>query len=105
MKKSENDIVQDILARVSEAQAKQPDKPLDEAALKKIEALVRQQWGGDRPYIGIKTGDGHSHSDRNSRIYRQYLQGERVEFLAIKHSLSRSQVLRAIQAARAAGLS
>lgn len=102
MQKSENDIVQDILARVAEAQAKQPDKPLDEAALKKIEAMVRQQWGGDRPYIGIKTGDGHS--DRNSRIYRQHLQGERAEFLARRHDMSRSQVLRIIQAAKSNGV-
>lgn len=102
MQKSENDIVQDILARVLEAQAKQAGKPLDEAALKKIEASVRQQWAGDRPYIGITGADGHS--DRNSRIYRQHLQGERAEFLARRHGISKSQVLRVIQAAKSNGV-
>lgn len=102
-KKSENDIVQDILARVAEASAKQTDKPLDEAALKKIELDVRQQWGGDRPYIGLKSGEGHS--ERNSRIYRQHLAGERTEFLARRHSLSNSQVTRIIsQAAKSNGV-
>lgn len=102
-KKSENDIVNDILARVAEAAAKQPGKPLDEGALKKIELDVRQQWGGDRPYIGLKTGDGHS--DRNSRIYRQHLAGERTDFLARRHSLSKSQVERIIgQAAKSNGV-
>lgn len=102
-KKSENDIVQDILARVAEAAAKQGGKPLDEAALKKIDSDVRQQWGGDRPYIGIKMGEGHS--ERNSRIYRQHLAGERSEFLARRHSLSKSQVERIIgQAAKSNGV-
>lgn len=102
-KKSENDIVNDILARVAEAATKQPGKPLDEAALKKIELDVRQQWGGDRPYIGLKTGEGHS--ERNSRIYRQHLAGERSEFLARRHSLSKSQVERIIgQAAKSNGV-
>ena len=97
-KKSENDIVQDILARVAEAAAKQPDKPLSDDVLKKIEQDVRHQWGGDRPYIGIRSGEGHS--ERNSRIYRQYLQGERLEFLARRHSISYSQTKRIIQTQR-----
>lgn len=102
-KKSENDIVNDILARVAEAAAKQPGKPLDETVLRKIELDVRQQWGGDRPYIGLKTGEGHS--ERNSRIYRQHLQGERTDFLARRHNLSRSQVERIIgQAAKSNGV-
>ena len=102
-KKSENDIVNDILARVAESAAKQPGTALDEDLLKKIERDVRQQWGGDRPYIGLKTGEGHS--ERNSRIYRQHLQGERSEFLARRHNLSKSQVDRIIgQASKSNGV-
>lgn len=63
--------------------------------MKSVEAGVRADWGGDRVFIAKRRGEGHS--NRNSRIFRDYLAGERVKLLSRRYELSERQVLRIIK--------
>jgi len=67
-------------------------------ALKGVETSVRADWGGDRVFIAKRSGEVHS--NRNSRIFRDYLAGERVKLLSRRYELSERQVLRIIKAPR-----
>ncbi len=93
-----NDIVLDILGRVQEALAEAKGE-LTPELVKSVEASVRADWGGDRVFIAKRRGEGHS--SRNSRIFRDYLAGERVKLLSRRYELSERQVLRIIKAPRA----
>jgi Mor family transcriptional regulator len=90
-----NDIVLDILGRVQEALAEARGE-LTPELVKSVEAGVRADWGGDRVFIAKRRGEGHS--SRNSRIFRDYLAGERVKLLSRRYELSERQVLRIIKA-------
>lgn len=90
-----NDIVLDILGRVQEALAAAKGE-LTPELVKGVEADIRAQWGGDRVFIARIRGEGHS--SRNSRIFRDYLAGERVKLLSRRYELSERQVLRIIKA-------
>jgi Mor family transcriptional regulator len=90
-----NDIVLDILGRVQEALAAAKGE-LTSELVKSVEAGVRADWGGDRVFIAKRRGEGHS--TRNSRIFRDYLSGERVKLLSRRYELSERQVLRIIKA-------
>ncbi|MET3915963.1 Mor family transcriptional regulator [Variovorax sp. OAS795] len=89
-----NDIVLDILGRVQEALAGAKGG-LTPELVKSVEAGVRADWGGDRVFIAKRRGEGHS--NRNSRIFRDYLAGERVKLLSRRYELSERQVLRIIK--------
>lgn len=89
-----NDIVLDILSRVQEALAAAKGE-LTPDLVKGVEAEIRADWGGDRVFIAKRRGDGHS--NRNSRIFRDYLAGERVKLLSRRYELSERQVLRIIK--------
>lgn len=89
-----NDIVLDILGRIQEAVAAAQGE-LTPEVVKGVEAGIRADWGGDRVIIAKRSGEGHS--SRNSRIFREYLAGERVKLLARRHELSERQVLRIIK--------
>jgi len=90
-----NDIVLDILVRVQEALAEAKGE-LTPELVKSVEVGVRADWGGDRVFIAKRRGEGHS--NRNSRIFRDYLAGERVKLLSRRYELSERQVLRIIKA-------
>ena len=82
---SDNDIIDDILARVI-AMA-----PSFSAALAdQVSREAREQWGGDRPYIAKKAGDGHS--SRNDSIRRDYLLGAHMHLLERRYALSRARI-------------
>lgn len=87
---SENDIIDDILARVI-AMA-----PGFEAALaRRISHEAREQWGGDRPYIARIDGQGLS--ERNLAIKRDYLKGEHLHLLQRRYQLSRARIWQIIK--------
>ena len=82
---NENDIIGDILQRVI---ALFPSLSSEVAA--QIDKEARQQWGGDRPYIGIRSGAGHS--SRNAAIKRDYQAGERIPLLERRYGLGKSRI-------------
>lgn len=89
-----NDIVLDILGRLQEALAAAKGE-LTPELVQGVEAEIRADWGGDRVFIAKRCGEGHS--NRNSRIFRDYLGGERVNLLSRRYKLSERQVLRIIK--------
>lgn len=94
-----NDFVLDILSRVQEAlAAAKVELPaeLTTELVKGVEADIRAEWGGDRVFIAKSRGEGHG--NRNSRIFRDYLAGERVKLLSRRYELSERQVLRIVKA-------
>ncbi|SFQ41465.1 Mor transcription activator family protein [Variovorax sp. OK605] len=92
-----NDIVLDIIGRLQEALTAARGE-LTPELLKGVETSVRADWGGDRVFIAKRSGEGHN--NRNSRIFRDYLAGERVKLLSRRYELSERQVLRIIKAPR-----
>lgn len=54
---------------------------------------VRQDWGGERPYIA-KSGEDvrRQMSARNRAIIREFKNGERVPYLARKYGVSRQRI-------------
>lgn len=90
-----NDIVLDILGRVQEALATAKVE-LTPELVQGVEADIRAQWGGDLVFIARTRGEGHG--NRNSRIFRDYLAGERVKLLSRRYELSECQVLRIVKA-------
>lgn len=82
---NENDIIDDILRRVI---ALAPS--FSAAIAAQIEAEARKQWGGDRPYIGKRSGMGTS--ARNAAIKRDYLNGEHFHLMERRYGLGRSRL-------------
>lgn len=94
-KTSSSDIVLDIIGRLETA-LKEAKGELSPDLLKTVEAGIRADWGGDRPFIAKRRGEGHS--NRNSRIMRDYLAGERLKLLSRRYELSERQLIRIIKA-------
>ena len=63
---------------------------LEAGILDAAEQHVREQFGGERVYVGKRRGQGMV--DRNNEIRRLYERGERVQFIARKFNLSRFRV-------------
>jgi Mor family transcriptional regulator len=59
-------------------------------------AAVRDRWGGDRPYIARRAGEGYS--ARNEKIRQDYLRGERLELLERRYHLSKRHLIRIVKA-------
>lgn len=57
-----------------------------------LKAAVRDRWGGDRPFIARRAGEGRS--GRNQAIRADFQRGERVAFLARRYHLHRAQIYR-----------
>ncbi|QRY31807.1 hypothetical protein JVX96_00280 [Variovorax sp. PDNC026] len=91
----QNDIVLDILSRVQKALAAAKGE-LTPDLVKGVEADIRADWGSDRVFIAKRCGEGYG--NRNSRIFRDYLAGERVKLLSRRYELSERQVLRIVKA-------
>jgi len=83
----ENDVVLDIMTRVREMFT------ADAAQLQELEAGVRRDWGGERPYIA-KLGESAraARSWRDERIRSEYRRGERSGYLARKWGISERRV-------------
>ena len=80
-----DDIVADILQRVVAI------TPGFTAALAaQVDRDVRDLWGGDRPYIARRAGEGSS--QRNAAIRRDWRAGERIGLLVRKYGLSRQRI-------------
>lgn len=85
-----DDIVQDMLAVVMSLAP-----TFTQALAEQADAELRQRWGGDRPYIARRKGEGHS--ARNERIRADYLRGERIGLLMRRYELSRSTIMRVLK--------
>jgi Mor family transcriptional regulator len=90
-----DDIVADILTRATAAASANKGVLTSELA-EKIEREVRADWGGDRVFIPKRAGDGHS--GRNSRIMRDYLNGERLALLERRYQITQRRILQIIKA-------
>lgn len=56
---------------------------------------ARRVFGGDRVYISIKAGQGHS--SRNAAIKRDYLAGEHMHLLERRYGIGRSRLFEIIK--------
>ena len=63
---------------------------LEAGILDAAEQHVREQFGGERVYVGKRRGQGMV--ERNAEIRRLHLRGERVQFIARKFGLTRQRV-------------
>lgn len=86
---SADDVVQDLLAYLVTLA---PDLPPE--VLARADRYARDTWGGSRPYISKKLGEGISH--RNAAIRRHHQNGLRVGAIARLMECSESQVERAL---------
>ena len=84
-----DDFVVDLQGIVRQHIAKIPDD-----ILHAIGAAIRERWGGDRPYIAKRPGEGRS--ERNATIRREFRRGDSVPLLARRHQLGRRQILRIV---------
>jgi Mor family transcriptional regulator len=85
-----DDFVDDVLAIV---RALVPGLGADVCA--KACAAIRERWGGDRPYIARRAGEGRS--GRNEAIRRDYQRGERLALLERRYAISQRHILRIIK--------
>lgn len=63
---------------------------LEAGVLDAAEQHVREQFGGERVYVGKRRGQGMV--ERNAEIRRLHQRGERVQFIARKFGLTRQRV-------------
>ena len=87
---NEDDFVDDVVGVVAQLA---PDLTPEQCA--KIGAEVRLRWGGDRPYIARRQGEGRS--GRNEAIRRDYLSGERLALLERRYNLTQRRLLQIIK--------
>lgn len=85
-----DDFVSDVLAIVGELV---PGARAD--VLRRADAQIRERWGGDRPYIARRVGEGRS--ERNAAIRREFQRGDSLALLERRHGLCRRQLLRIVQ--------
>ncbi len=98
---AEQDIVIDVINQVRGILKTPPATPeAAELTLIELEKTLRTTWGGDRPYIAHRRGDGHS--ERNSRIWRAYQQGQHISYLARKENLTPRRVEQIVSSMRPA---
>ena len=86
---SPDDIVADILRRVLAL------APGFSAELVQVDREVRETWGGDRPYIARRAGQGSS--ARNDAIRRDHRAGERTGLLCRRYNLTPRQIQRIVR--------
>ncbi len=92
------DLIADILHRITQACASNAEKFTAEIAVA-VEKEIRADWGGDR-YLVAKSLGGSDHSERNGRIMRDYLNGERIKLLERRYQLSGRRILQIIRPAK-----
>jgi hypothetical protein len=84
-----DDFVCDVVVMVRQHLPAMPDE-----AAAAVDAALRERWGGDRPYIAKRHGEGRS--DRNAAIRRDFQRGESVALLSRRYSLSRMSIYRVL---------
>lgn len=85
------DFVRDILQRILEAA--QRDGGFTDALAREVEAQIRQDWGGERVYVGKTAEDARIEiGRRNAAILRDLNNGERVGLIARRYRISRRMV-------------
>ncbi len=84
-KQANNDIICDVLRRVTEALAK--NQALDATATARIEAEALAMWGSPAEQKSV----------RNSRIQRAYLTGKRLDEIARLEGVSRRHIIRVVK--------
>jgi Mor family transcriptional regulator len=62
--------------------------------LRAIDAKIREEWGGDRPYIGRRHGDVRN--ERNDQIRRDVRHGASINLVCRRYDVSRSTVYRVL---------
>lgn len=67
---------------------------LGEEVIADLKAQVRDRWGGDRPFIARRQGEGRS--ERNAAIKADFQRGERVSLLSRRYGLTRMQIYRIV---------
>lgn len=87
---TDDDFVDDVLALVVRMV---PGMTPDHAA--QAAQAVRERWGGDRPFIARRAGEGRS--GRNEQIRRDYLRGERLALLERRYGLSQRHLIRIVK--------
>ena len=85
----EDDFVCDVVALLRSARSDLTD---EQAA--RIDAALRERWGGDRPYIARRLGQGRS--DRNEAIRRDHRRGVSIPVLCRRYEVSRVTVWRVV---------
>jgi hypothetical protein len=85
-KQANNDIICDVLRRVTEALAKN-QQALDADTARRIEAEALAMWGSPAEQKGV----------RNSRIQRAYLTGKRLDEIARLEGVSRRHIIRVVK--------
>lgn len=85
-----DDFVDDVLALVASLVPGFTPEQCAAAGL-----AVRERWGGDRPYIARRAGEGRS--GRNEAIRRDYLRGERLALLERRYNLTQRRLLQIIK--------
>lgn len=58
----------------------------------KADSIGRERWGGDKPYISRRAGEGRS--ERNANIRRDHRRGASIPLLERRYSLSRRHLHR-----------
>lgn len=96
--KANTDLITDIMQRIMAACQKNEQKITPQIA-DDVEKSIRADWGGDR-YFVAKHKNGGDHSERNSRIMRDYLNGERLKLLERRYQLSGRRILQIIRPAK-----
>ena len=83
---NDNDIISDVLSLVISM------APGFSAALAaQVDRETRERWGGDRPYISKRAGEGNS--TRNAEIKRDYWQrGEHIPLLERRYGLGKTRL-------------
>ncbi|MEW6314643.1 MAG: Mor transcription activator family protein [Pseudomonadota bacterium] len=85
------DFLRDILQRLLEAA--QRDGAFTDALARDVEAQIRQEWGGERVYIGKTADDARIEiGRRNAAIIRDLNNGERVALISRRYRISRMMV-------------
>jgi Mor family transcriptional regulator len=84
-----DDFVSDVMALV---QQMAPGITPEQATA--VDAALRDRWGGDRPYIAKRHGDGRS--DRNAAMRRDHQRGESIALLCRRYQVSRVTVWRVL---------
>ena len=85
---SPDDLVDDLLGIV----AGLLPEAFTETLRAKADAIARERWGGDRPYIARRSGEGRS--ERNASVRRDHRHGASVPLLQRRYGLSRRQIHR-----------
>lgn len=65
---------------------------ITDETLRALGGAIRERWGGDKPYIARRPGEGRS--ERNAAIQRDFRRGDTVPLLMRRYQLSRVTVWR-----------